>query len=153
MRLRALRQIELDTPQRFNVCVRVRKCVCVGLCVTERERVLMYLCVLVLPRVHVVSVCVHTSVYMGGWLFGGEGNQRARCYSPFPEKSLFMDFTSFRKWTNVMAPNRDCDRWTVGERNSQRFFSMRVCLRLCFCVRESRRQRQSKTEVGRSAQG
>ncbi len=93
MRLRALRQIELDTPQRFSVCVRV----CLCMCVTQGECVLMFF----------MCLCVQAAVFCG-WLLG---LPRVRvsvciCVCGLEERAFFlMVFTSFRKWTNVMALN------------------------------------------------
>lgn len=65
MRLRALRQIELDTAQRFGV----RVCTC------DCAYVLMYF---------VCSYCNVCVCVDDGWVKGT--NQGARCYSPFPEQ-------------------------------------------------------------------
>lgn len=65
MRLRALRQIELDTPQRFSVCVRVFVQLC--MCATQRVCPYVFMCVgswvlRMVPRFSTCCqcFCVHT---------------------------------------------------------------------------------------------
>lgn len=83
MRLRALRQIELDTPQRFSVCV----------CVTERVCAHVFMC-----------LCVQAAVFCG-WLLGLPRVRICVCGLGVRKSISLIDFMSFRKWTIVMALN------------------------------------------------